>query len=186
VDLYDRITRVRGKELGLSKTSIFKRVLQQRGRIDTVYYVVITVICIYSNNNNNNKSREPLSTTRKKAVPRSQSNSLYQYSLSCRHGSTPSVLLPWTRPFEWISPCRGCTMVNLTLEPPDLVRLIQASPTKESRHTVAHPSNSTERPSAGLHPKHRGVFGPLPPSTPARCVRGRCHRLTSHYRSRWP
>ena len=37
MDLYDRNTRVRGKKLGLSKTSIFSRFFQQEMRIANSY-----------------------------------------------------------------------------------------------------------------------------------------------------
>ena len=52
-------------------------------------------------------------------------------------------------------------MLYYTLEPPGLVHLIQACPTKEIRHDVVLPRLIREVP-AGLNPKGKGVMGLSP------------------------
>src|SRR3954468_13840774 len=42
------------------------------------------------------------------------------------------------------------------------VHLVRKCPTEAIRYVAVHPSRSTERPSAGLNPKHKGTLDPRP------------------------
>ena len=86
--LQDRSTRVRGKKLGLSKTSIFKRFLQQWGRIDNslrgcINSVITMIYVIVITTSPEFPSRQPCEKTNPE-----QYNSSYHSinGSSCRHG----------------------------------------------------------------------------------------------------
>src|SRR3954466_14858089 len=68
-------------------------------------------------------------------------------------------MLPWTRLSIDYSSLQGCT--GVTLQRSDLQggrNRVRERSTKAIRHKAAHPSNVSERPSAGLYPMYAGLW----------------------------
>src|SRR3954470_15148972 len=154
--------------LGLSKTSIFRRVLQHEVRISQQFNI---------NTNKSNNATEVAASL--------YNNKLYQYLImppsslprhpreeepgtksliiivccdrldlhhkaSCYHGHGYSNRLIFPTGVHWCDTTRSDLQGG--------VHLVRVHPTEAIRHNIAHLSNSAERPSSGLNPKYARLW----------------------------
>src|SRR3954462_11934110 len=181
--LQDRNTRIRGNMLGLSKTSIFQRVLQHEVRISQQFNINMNesnnaaeVAAALYNNKLYQYLTMPLSSLprhpREEAELRTKSLKVIvcsdrlelQHKASCYHGHGYPNRLIFPAGVHW----RDSTRSDLQ----GGVHLVREHPTEAIRHSIAHLSNSAERPSAGLNPKYARLWT-LTPTYFVRCVAGR-------------
>src|SRR3954466_9140342 len=181
--LQDRSTRVRGNKLGLSKTSIFRRVLQHKVRISQQFNINMNesnnaaelAAALYNNKLYQYLTMPPSSLPRH---PREEAelgaNSLIiivcsdrlelQHKASCYRGHVYSNRLIFPTGVHWCDTTRSDLQGG--------VHLVRVHPTEAIRHNIAHLSNSAERPSAGLNPKYARLWT-LTPTYSVRYESGR-------------
>jgi hypothetical protein len=169
--------------LGLSKTSIFRRVLQHEVRISQQFNINMNesnnaaevAAALYNNKLYQYLTMPPSSLPRH---PREEAelgaNSLIvivcsdrlelQHKASCYRGHGYSNRLIFPAGVHWCDTTRSDLQGG--------VHLVREHPTEAIRHNIAHLSNSAERPSAGLNPKYARLWT-LTPTYSVRYVAGR-------------
>src|SRR3954470_207359 len=167
--------------LGLSKTSIFRRVLQHGVRNNQQFNKAVKVTmqqkllqhciivsCIILTMLPSSLPRHP----REEAKPGTKKYKI-QFVVV---GSGFSIKRPVTvdTTIDRINlPCRGALIITTARSDlPGGVHLVREHPTEAIRYAGVHPSSSTKRPSAGLILSTKELWT-LVLCTPARCVAGR-------------
>src|SRR3954470_20429800 len=77
-----------------------------------------------------------------------------QHKASCYHGHGYPNRLSSLQGLHYCYPARSDLQGG--------VHLVRECPTEAIQYVAVHPSSSTERPSTGLNPKHKGTLDPRP------------------------